>query len=250
MTHVKNCRPTKALQNLSPHEALFKERPNLSHLRILGSTVYVLLHEEERAIKSEKWAPRALKGVLVGYDGHTLYRVHIKSQKKVIRVKYLRIFEDYETKATTELPDYNNGTPTFQGFLLEDNDEEETGLPSTCKGRKVINAEGKEPAPIARASRKVDDAEPKSSTRIDPKVKDAEPTTSARAGRKVIDAEPPSFPSEPIATTRSGLRANDAELLEWQGQKHSAKGATKSRSGRMVKPSAKAREAMPQATSH
>ena len=72
MTHVKNCRPTRALQNLSPHKTHFQERPNLSHLQILDSTVYVLLHKEERSMKLEKWAARALKGVLVGYDGHTI----------------------------------------------------------------------------------------------------------------------------------------------------------------------------------
>ena len=100
------------MENLSPYKVHSQEPPNLSHLRILGSTVYVLLHEEERLMKSEKWAPRALKGVLVGYDGHTIYRVYIKDQKKVIRVKGLRIFEDYETKTSTDLPDYDE-RPTF-----------------------------------------------------------------------------------------------------------------------------------------
>ncbi len=75
--------------------------------------MYVLLHEEKRSMKSEKCAPRGLKGVLVGYNGHTIYRVHIKDQKKVIQVKCLRIFEDYKTKASSELPDYNEDKPTF-----------------------------------------------------------------------------------------------------------------------------------------
>ena len=78
MTYVKINQPTKALKNLSPHKVLLQEPRNLSHLQILGSTVYVLLHKEERSMKSEKWAPRALKGVLVGYDGQTIYRVYIK----------------------------------------------------------------------------------------------------------------------------------------------------------------------------
>ena len=69
--------------------------------------MYVLLHEEKRPIKSEKWASRALKVVLVGYNGHIIYRVHIKDQNKVIRVKDLRISEDYETKALTKLLDYD-----------------------------------------------------------------------------------------------------------------------------------------------
>ena len=73
MMYVKNNRPTRAVQNLSPHEAYTHELPDLSHLRVLGSTVHVFLHEEEETLKSEKWAPKALKGILVGYDGHTIY---------------------------------------------------------------------------------------------------------------------------------------------------------------------------------
>ncbi len=130
MTYVKNCRPTKALQNLSPYEALTRDHPDISHLEILSSTVYVFLHEEEQSLKSEMWAPKALKGTLVGYDGHTIYRVYLKEQNKVIRVKDLRIIEEYESKVTTDLPDYENGTPMFQGFLLKDNDDKEESLQS------------------------------------------------------------------------------------------------------------------------
>ena len=82
----------------------------------------------------------------MGYDGHTIYWVHIKDQKKFIRVKELCIFEDHETKTSTELPDYDGGKPTFQGFLSEDNDEERSEeLTNTCdKGRKIDNAKGKQ----------------------------------------------------------------------------------------------------------
>ena len=125
MTYVENNRPTRALQNLGPYKVYTHKLPDLSHLRVLGSTVYAFLLEEEQTLKSEKWASRALKRTLVGYDGHTIYRVHLKRQKKVIRVKDLRIFEDYESKPSTDLPDYSEGTPTFQGFLLADNDDEQ-----------------------------------------------------------------------------------------------------------------------------
>ena len=181
MTYVKNNRPTRAVQNLSPHEAYTHELPDLSHLRVLGSTVYVFLHEEERTLKSEKWAPRALKGTLVGYDGHTIYRVHLKDQKKVIRVKDLRIFEDYESKFSTELPDYSEGTPTFQGFLLADNDNEQLeDLLLTRVGRKAKDAEIANQSPPPRNK--------------SPKVNDAEPipsivTTLTSRGQKVEDAE-------------------------------------------------------------
>ncbi len=124
-------------------------------------------------MKSEKWALRALKGVLVGYDGHTIHRVYIKDQKKIIRVKGLRIFEDYETKTSIELPHYDDNKPTFQGFLSEDIDEEGSEeLSSTCvEGRKVGNTEGKQSTSDIHAGRKVNDAEPVS-------------TSNARAGQK------------------------------------------------------------------
>lgn len=146
MTYIKNNRPTRALQNLSPRKVHSQEPSNLTHLQILGSTIYMLLHKEEQSMKSEKWAPKTLKGVLVGYDDHTIYWVYIKNQKKVIKVKDLCIFEDYETKTSTELPDYNNNRLTFQGFLSEDNDEERSKkLLSTCvKSQKIGNTERKQ----------------------------------------------------------------------------------------------------------
>lgn len=38
MTHIKNLQPTSSLKGLSPHEELLHDLPDLSHLRILGST--------------------------------------------------------------------------------------------------------------------------------------------------------------------------------------------------------------------
>ncbi len=66
-----------------------------------------------------------MKRTLVDFDGHTIYRVHIKDQKRVIRVKDLRIFEDYKAKKSTKLPNYSESLTTFQGFLHTDNDDEE-----------------------------------------------------------------------------------------------------------------------------
>lgn len=75
---------------------------------------------------------------MVGYNNHTIYQVHIKEQNKVIRVKNFWIFEDYKSKIATNLPDYNNGTPTFQKFLLGDNDNNKKKNLQTCEGKKHI----------------------------------------------------------------------------------------------------------------
>lgn len=98
---IKNLRPTRALDDKSPYEALQKRQPKLDYLKALGSTVNVLIHKEERVgaqSKSAKFAPRAQKGRLVGYGGHTIYRVFLEKDFKVIRVKNLRIFEDIVPK--------------------------------------------------------------------------------------------------------------------------------------------------------
>lgn len=200
MTYVKHLRPTKALQGLSPHQELFKTLPNLAHLRVLGSTVYVLIHEEEREFKSEKFVPRALKGKLVGFDGHTIYRVHIEEQNRVIRVKDLRIFEDTEIKENTLLPSYEN-EPTFQGFLSGDNKDKE-GMPitvipapppttTTSRAGRVVkptpkakdtNTTAVATSSLSRAGQKV------KSTEVGQKVKDTEDTSLLCRVRKVEDS--------------------------------------------------------------
>lgn len=85
MTYVKNNWPTRTFQgNISLNKASNKEVPNVTPHWILGSTVYILLHKEKRLIKSKKWTLKVLKGVLVGYNGHTIYWIYINDQKKVI----------------------------------------------------------------------------------------------------------------------------------------------------------------------
>ncbi len=119
MIKVQNVRPTYLLEDKNPYEVHFNKAPEISHLQVLGSTVYVFIYEEEQNLKSEKFEARALKGTLVGYDGHTIYRVFIRSQDKVIRVKHLWIFEDTSKKDSASLPDFE-GKPTFEGFLATD----------------------------------------------------------------------------------------------------------------------------------
>ena len=141
MTYIKNSRPTRALaNNLNFHKTHFHKKPDLSHLRILGSTIYVLLYKKKRSIKSEKWASQVLRGTLVGFDGHTIYKVYIKDQNRVIRIKNLRIFEDYKSKGSTKLPDYFESLSTFQRFFHTDNEDEEQELPIPQASQKAKNA--------------------------------------------------------------------------------------------------------------
>lgn len=116
--------------------------------------MYILLHEDKRLIKSEKWALQILKRILVGYNGHIIYKVYIKEQQKVIEIKNLQIFEDYKAKKSIKLPDYSDNMPTFQRFLLKDKDKKE---PKSYAGQRVNSGrEKKQEMPIPRKNRKVD----------------------------------------------------------------------------------------------
>lgn len=84
MIHVSNLIPTSALKSLSPYEASTGKTPIISHLRVLRLTVYVFIHEEEKKTKSAKLEPRRKRSVLVGYDGHAIYRIYLAKDEKVI----------------------------------------------------------------------------------------------------------------------------------------------------------------------
>lgn len=113
MIHVKNLRSTAVLDGKSPYEVDNNEVPTLDHLRVLRSTVYVFIHEEERQRKSAKFAPRAQKGMLVGNDEHTIYRVFLEESNKIIRLKNSRIHEDAVAKSDTIIP-------TYEAIMIDD----------------------------------------------------------------------------------------------------------------------------------
>lgn len=153
-------------------------------------------------MKSEKWQPRALQGTLIGYDGHTIYRVHIQEQNKVIRIKDLCIFEDYETKTETSLLVYQD-TLTFQGFYADDDNERDAQETASTpdnnrKVRNLENAEARTSLPDQKVGKaksttldSTNDAPPRKSRKIN--ITDAVRSSSRAAtqvpGRKVGTAE-------------------------------------------------------------
>lgn len=63
------------------HILMEKEAPTIDHLRVPGSTVYVLIHEADRKgekSNAAKFAPRTQCCELLGYDGRTLYHAAAK----------------------------------------------------------------------------------------------------------------------------------------------------------------------------
>ncbi|CZT00205.1 uncharacterized protein RAG0_08314 [Rhynchosporium agropyri] len=72
------------------------------YLRVLGYPIFILINKEKR-VQSYKVAPRAEKGILVGFEGYNIYRYLVN--RKVVRTSYLRfnknglVIEPYEEDA-------------------------------------------------------------------------------------------------------------------------------------------------------
>lgn len=143
LTYIKNNYPTKTFpSNATLHKIQSQENTiNISHLQVLDFTMYLFFHEEKQSKKSKKWAPRLLKELLVGYDGYTTHRVHIIDQNKVIQVKNLQIFKNFEIKPHISFQDYEN-KPTFEIFLLKDEKISKNRTTALLQlGQKVKNVE-------------------------------------------------------------------------------------------------------------
>jgi hypothetical protein len=70
--YLKNRSPNKAVRDMIPYEALHNSKPNLSHLKIIGSALYSYNVEHESGpIRQQKLEPRARKLRLIGYGKGT-----------------------------------------------------------------------------------------------------------------------------------------------------------------------------------
>lgn len=66
-TYILNRCGTRALILKTPFEALYKHKPDLSHLQVLGCTYFVHIPKELRS----KLSTKAFQVVLIGYDSNT-----------------------------------------------------------------------------------------------------------------------------------------------------------------------------------
>lgn len=78
--YILNRTGKSSKEGVSPYELWTGKKPRIKHMRIVGSSCYVHIPAEKR----KKMDKKAVKGVLVGYDGDERYRIYIPSDHKVI----------------------------------------------------------------------------------------------------------------------------------------------------------------------
>src|SRR5205814_2316068 len=88
VVYLKNRSPTSAVAT-TPYELWNSAKPNLTHLRILGSTAYIHIPKEKRT----KLDTHSHKGILVGYGGTNQYKVWDLTRKDVVVSRDVRFDE-------------------------------------------------------------------------------------------------------------------------------------------------------------
>lgn len=80
VVYIQNQSPHKILENMTLEEAFTGIKPEVSHLRIFGSLVYIHLPKDKRS----KLEPSGKKGIFVGYsESSKAYRIYIPRQKQI-----------------------------------------------------------------------------------------------------------------------------------------------------------------------
>ena len=79
VVYLKNRSPTSAVPT-TPYEMWYGSKPDLSHLRVIGSTAYIHIPKEKRT----KLDSHSRKGIMVGYGGTNQYRVWDLTKEDVV----------------------------------------------------------------------------------------------------------------------------------------------------------------------
>ncbi len=135
VVYILNRTATSTLKDVTPIEAvnslLFGDnrRPSMDHLRVLGSKAYVHIPKQRR-VQSDKLGDRAVKGILVGFEGNHIYRVYIPGRRGgIVRTSTIEVDEG------NDLPDYPDlyepedaVEPLYDQDSTLDDDQDDPGL--------------------------------------------------------------------------------------------------------------------------
>ena len=85
--YLRNTKSHSSLQNqVTPYEVLFKQKPSITHLHPFGQRCYVHIPKEARRPGSKLLA-RAEQGVFVGYTSKTIRRIYIPDRHVILESK-------------------------------------------------------------------------------------------------------------------------------------------------------------------
>ncbi|CAH2109181.1 unnamed protein product [Euphydryas editha] len=108
--YLQNRTVLAGLNNKTPYELWTNKKPDISHLRVFGSTVMVHVPKEKRL----KWDKKSVKCILVGYpDNIKGYRIYNPESKLITNSRDVIIIEKklHNSNVTATVENLNLDTP-------------------------------------------------------------------------------------------------------------------------------------------
>ncbi|EFZ03308.2 Integrase, catalytic core [Metarhizium robertsii ARSEF 23] len=126
-TRLLNRIPVQRKHWQTPFEMVHGRKPNLSHLKIIGSLAYVLIKSKKIRPARAKLQENALMGWLVGLEATNIYKIWIPQLDRVIASRDVQIDEKvmYKPEIATALPDSRQSlSTTINEIDLDEEDME------------------------------------------------------------------------------------------------------------------------------
>ena len=121
--YLRNRSSTTAVRGMTPHEALYGEKPCVQHLKIFGCDAYAHVPINERS----KLDVKAQKCVLLGYDTETKgYRLLNQENGKVFYSRDVKFNESSLREQSKEVVEIKAAECRKYTFELENTNEEDT----------------------------------------------------------------------------------------------------------------------------
>ena len=144
--YLRNRSPTSTLEDMTPHQAWYGQRPGVEHLRVFGSIAYVHIPKESRG----KLDSKTRKCILVGYGSVKKgYRLYDRAASQVLFSRNVR-FDEHETpELTPEVEAGGEPAPAQKVLDLDldegsETDQEDKEIPTLAQPRRS----GRERRPV------------------------------------------------------------------------------------------------------
>ena len=92
---------------LNPDDEDKHKKPDVSNLRVFGCRAYVNIPKERR-VQAEKFVPRAQIGKLIGYKSHSIYKIYLIDDGRVVETPHVTFNESLIDDLTVEEEDGDN----------------------------------------------------------------------------------------------------------------------------------------------
>ncbi|GBN66164.1 Copia protein [Araneus ventricosus] len=129
-TYTKNRLPSKSLQGKSPYELWHFKDPNIGYFKTFVCEALVWNIKKNR----EKFEPRALKGIFLGYsDNSKAYRIWLTEAKWVETSRCVKFLE---TNSLTPLKEYVEFSPYDDEVIKTDKECQTLSIPAPINSEK------------------------------------------------------------------------------------------------------------------